>query len=124
MRVIKNLGGGKFIAIFEKKAQPDYKGTLKNGKTIIFEAKHTENDRIEQSRLTDTQVKLLTKYHSMNAQCYVLVTVQMRTFYFVPWQVWRDMKEIYGRKYMTIDELKKYQVPFVNGTIRFLNQMR
>ena len=36
MRPTKNLGNGKFIAFFEKKAQPDYKGTIKGGRTVMF----------------------------------------------------------------------------------------
>ena len=34
MRPTKSLGNGKFIAFFEKKAQPDYKGTIKGGRTV------------------------------------------------------------------------------------------
>lgn len=45
MRPIKNLGAGKFIAFFERKAQPDYKGVIKGGQAVIFEAKFTSADR-------------------------------------------------------------------------------
>ena len=37
---------GRYIACFVKQAQPDYKGVLCDGKAIIFEAKHTDKDRI------------------------------------------------------------------------------
>ena len=39
----------KFIAVFVKQAQPDYKGTLCDGTSIIFEAKHTDSDRDRKS---------------------------------------------------------------------------
>ena len=52
MRPTKDLGNGKFIAYYEKAAQPDYKGTLKGGRAVVFEAKHTDDDRIEYNRLT------------------------------------------------------------------------
>ena len=50
MHPTKNLGNGKFIAYYEKQAQPDYKGTIKGGRTVMFEAKFTAADRMEQSR--------------------------------------------------------------------------
>ena len=121
MRVIKNMGYGKFLAHFEKKAQPDYKGTLREGKTIVFEAKHTDGDRIEQNRLTDIQFQGLEKYSALGAECFVLVSIQMEIFALVPWTIWQNMKSIYKRKYMTSEELKEYQVPFRNGVIQFLN---
>lgn len=39
---------GQFIACFVKQAQPDFKGTLCDGTCILFDAKHTEKDRIQQ----------------------------------------------------------------------------
>ena len=42
-------------------------------------------------------------------------------FYRVPWPVWRDMAEIYGRKYMTHAELSRYEVPATAGFIKFLH---
>lgn len=48
MRPTKDLGNGKFIAFFEKAAQPDYKGTLKGGRAVVFEAKFTASDHIDQ----------------------------------------------------------------------------
>ena len=50
MRPTQNLGNGKFVAFFEKKAQPDYKGTIKGGRTVMFEAKFTTTGKMEQSR--------------------------------------------------------------------------
>lgn len=41
--------------------------------------------------------------------------------YRVPWPVWRDMAEIYGRKYMTHAELSRYEVPATAGFIKFLH---
>lgn len=55
MRPTKNLGNGKFIAFFEKKAQPDYKGTIKGGRTVMFEAKFTAKERMEQDRVEREQ---------------------------------------------------------------------
>ena len=37
---------GRFLACYTKQAQPDYKGILKGGRAINFEAKHTDSDRL------------------------------------------------------------------------------
>ena len=42
-------GKGQFLACYVKKAQPDFKGTLKGGCSIVFEAKITSADKIQQS---------------------------------------------------------------------------
>ena len=120
MRPIKSLGGGKFVAHYEKQAQPDYKGTLANGRAIVFEAKYTSADKIEQSRLTEEQCERLQKYSELGAIAFILVSVDLQNFYRVPWTVWRDMKEIYGHKHMTIEELEPFKIKATGGIIRFL----
>ena len=55
------------------------------------------------------------------AIAFVLVSVSLTDFYRVPWPVWRDMAEIYGRKYMTHAELSCYEVPATAGFIKFLH---
>ena len=47
MRPTKDLGNGKFIAYYEKAAQPDYKGTLKGGRAVVFEAKYTHSAQMK-----------------------------------------------------------------------------
>lgn len=43
---------GQFLACYIKAGQPDFKGTLTGGRAVVFEAKHTDSDRIEYGRLT------------------------------------------------------------------------
>jgi len=104
-----------------KQAQPDYGGTLKGGRSIYFEAKHTDDERIEQRRLTQEQQDDLEAHHKLGAIAFVLVSVSLTDFYRVPWPVWRDMAEIYGRKYMTHAELSRYEVPATADFIKFLH---
>ena len=59
MRPIKDMGGGKFLAVYTKAAQADYKGLLAGGRAINFEAKHTDTGRMEQSRVTEDQAERL-----------------------------------------------------------------
>ena len=111
---------GKFTACYTKKAQPDYKGTLKGGRSVVFEAKHTDSDRIEQSRLTDEQVASLTEHHRLGAATFILVSVGLQDFFRVPWEVWRDMKDIYGHKHMKLAELEPYRVQYIAGVLKLL----
>lgn len=110
MRPTKSLGNGKFIAYFEKKAQPDYKGTLKGGRALVFEAKFTSTDRMEQSRVLPGQQEYMEKHSRLGARCYVVIGFISGEVYRLPWEVWRDMKEVFGRKYVTEADVQKYRV--------------
>ena len=72
MRPTRDLGNGKFIAYYEKHAQADYKGTLKGGRTVLFDAKYTADTRIDQSRVTREQAEQLDKYQRMGADCFIV----------------------------------------------------
>ena len=97
---------GQFLACYTKQAQPDYGGTLKGGQSIYFEAKHTDDDRIEQRRLTQEQQDDLEAHHRLGAVTFVLVSFSLCDFYRVPWPVWRDMAETFGRKYGFFEEYR------------------
>lgn len=114
---------GQFLACYTKQAQPDYKGTLKGGRAVVFEAKHTDDDRIEFKRLTKEQRDDLEHHHKLGAVAFVLVSMSMTECFRVPWPVWRDMAATYGRKYMTRDELLPYKVPVVAGFVKFLDKL-
>ena len=112
---------GRFQACFTKQAQPDFKGALCDGSCIIFDAKHTEKDRIQQNAITEKQWETFDKYEAMKAKCYVVVSIGLKDFYRVPWETWKRMKEVYGHKYMEAGkELEPYRIPERNCTILFL----
>lgn len=112
MKPLKNCGDGTFLAIYTKKAQPDYKGVLYGGECIIFEAKYTDTDRIRQQAVTDTQAEIFERYQHMNAQCYVMVCMHGTEFFRVPWNIWKGMKKIFGHKYMTQKDLQNYRIQY------------
>lgn len=56
----------------------------------------------------------------MHAIAFVLVSVGLQNFYAVPWNFWRDMKRIYGRKYMNLHDLERFRVPIYKGMVDFL----
>ena len=49
-----------------------------------------------------------------------MVSFGLQDFYRVPWEVWRDMKDIYGHKHMKQDELEPYRVQYIAGVIKLL----
>lgn len=112
---------GQFLACYTKAAQPDFKGTLRGGRSVVFEAKHTEGDKIEYSRLTPKQVERLTMHYGLGAVAFILVSLGLKDFYRVPWEVWRDMKDIYGYKHMKRADLEPYRVQYIAGVIKLLD---
>lgn len=120
MKPIRDLGQGKFIACYEKHAQPDYKGTLAGGRTVIFDAKHTDEDRLLQRAVTEAQTVALNKHQEFGAVCFVLVSFGFQQFFNIPWEVFRTMKERYGRKYIKPEDVQEYRVSFNGSIIKFL----
>ncbi len=112
---------GQFLACYTKKCQPDFKGTLRGGTSIVFEAKFTSTGKIQQSVLLEQQAKALDLHEKLGAQCFVLVSFNFQSFFKIPWTVWRDMKEIYGRKYLTPQDMPEYRVKATGSIPDFLN---
>ena len=111
---------GRFLACFIKAAQPDFKGTLKGGRSVAFEAKKTVRDRIEYKAVTDEQNDRLEMHHQLGAAAFVLVSFGLQDFFRIPWEVWRDMKAIYGRKYIKQQECEPYRVRYISGVLKLL----
>lgn len=111
---------GKFIAVFLKQAQADYKGILAGGKSIMFEAKHTDTVTMPYGRLTPEQIDNLRSYDKFGAVCFILVSFNFKNFYRIPWVNWRDMKELYGRKHLKESDIQEFKVKFESGIINFL----
>lgn len=114
---------GRFRACYTKKAQVDFSGTLQGGRSVRFEAKQTNTDRFERSRLTDDQMKDLRGHQEMGARCFVLLCFGLTHFYRVPWGVWDNMRAIYGRQYVTEEDLVKYRIPYEGGVIKFMAEV-
>ena len=109
-----------FEGVFTKPAQPDFKGTLQEGRSVVFEAKATSTDRMEQREVTVEQERSLSSHAKLGAVAFVIVSLSLRAFYRVPWSTWTSMKENYGRKYMTAEDLAQYCIKEVGGILRFL----
>lgn len=111
---------GTVRGYYEKKGQPDYKGILCDGTGIMFEAKHTDQNRILQDVVSDTQWENLDIYEKYGAHCFVMVSIGLQRFYRVPWDIWKRMKNLFGHKYMNEKELEPYRLKERSCTILFL----
>lgn len=123
---VRQLGAmgreGRFPACYVKRAQPDYKGTLRGGRAIVFEAKHTERGMIARSAVTDAQSEQLDRHLALGALCAVAVSFGFRTFHFLPWEVFRNMKEEFGRKRIGPEDVARYRVHMDGGVLLFLGR--
>lgn len=121
MRILSSMKNGKFLCVFEKKAQPDFKGTLKGGRAVVFEAKCTTTDKLQQSVITPEQRERLDYHAGLGALCFVVISFDFKKYYRIPWYVFRDLKGRYGRKYIGIDDdISQYEIFYKNGILEFL----
>lgn len=122
MKPIRRLERGQFVSVFTKCAQPDFKGTLKNGGSVCFEAKFTEDMKIQQNVVSPEQSESLRLHQELGAGCYVVVCFNFEKYFAVPFKAWDKMKELYGRKYATPGDLENFEVvKNKDGVLDFLN---
>lgn len=119
-KVLELYDRGRFKGQFTKKANPDFEGTLKGGQSICFEAKYTSQKRMAKSVISDKQEEVLSYKSVLGAVVGVCVGIIDR-YFFVPWEVWDNMEEIYGKKSVSADDLAKFEVKFRHG-IMFLDR--
>lgn len=125
MKILKHIEDGRFETVFTKAAQPDFKGTIKGGKTVVFDAKYTEADKITYQVLSDFQRETLLQYKELGAMAFVLVGFADGAIYRVDIETWANMKDIFGRKYLKQEELENMSLRAkdINGVTDFLRIM-
>lgn len=121
--ITKKGKDGIVSGYYESMAQPDYKGILYGGHGVMFEAKHTDTDRIRQCAVTDKQAENLSVYYNFGAVCFVLVSVKFESFYRIPWTVWKNMKNLFGHMFMDEENLKPYKIKADINQIYFLDDI-
>lgn len=119
-RVMQLYKAGQFKGQFTANANPDFEGTLKGGRSICFEAKYTTTDRLKQDVVSEKQKEVLSLKHKLGGLVGVCGGIQNK-YYFIPWEVWTNMKSLYGRKYVKAEDITEYQVPYRHG-IMFLDK--
>lgn len=120
-RVLKLYDRGQFKGQFTDNANPDFEGTLKGGQSICFEAKYTSKDRIYKNVISDKQAAVLNYKSALGAVVGVCVGIMDRDF-FVPWEVWFNMEEIFGRKSVSAEDLERFRVKNRKG-VMFLDRI-
>ena len=89
--------------------------------TYLFDAKHTDSDRIRRSVITDTQEECFDRYQRFGARCYIVVSMGFEHFFRIPWDHFRDMKQRLGHLYMNSEELSPYEVKRQQGVLKILD---
>lgn len=111
---------GHFKAHYVKKAQPDFTGTLKGGKSVVFEAKNTDSTNLPFDRINKQQSLDLDYHEFLGARTFLLISFNLKRFYNVPWEDWKWMQENNGKKSVNEDELSEYHIVMHEGIIDFL----
>ena len=124
-KVVGRTGGrtSMMLCVNDKKSQPDFVGTLAGGKSIAFEAKHTDKGRIDYIKVTDYQREQLQKHQKFGADCYVAVGFSSdyddngkkyassfdfngdtEAVFFIPFNVWENMATLVGHKWFSLND--------------------
>lgn len=112
---------GHFKAHYIKKAQPDFAGTLKGGKSVVFEAKNTDSTNLPFDRISRQQALDLDYHSFLGAQTFILIGFSLKRFYAVPWEKWKWMQDNNCKKSVNEKELSEYQVSLNKGILDFLS---
>lgn len=120
LKMIRAGRGSEVVAVFEKKAQPDFQGTLQGGRSIVFEAKHTNDTNIKFDRITATQHKYLTKHELLGASVYIIISFNFKRFFLVPYYHWVCLEEALNKKSVNVQDLKEYEIDLERGFLNFL----
>ena len=120
---IKSRAHGIATIQFTAHAQPDYMGIVKNpdgtSSAIAFEAKYTMSNKLQQKAVTPTQAQALQKISDLGGITGVCAGINDE-YFFIPWEVFGNMKRYYGRQYVTAADVDEYKVKF-DGVIWFLD---
>ena len=65
-------------------------------------------------------IKSLGRHMKLGAECFVMVSFGFEQYFKIPWAVFREMKQHYGRKYITPEDVQEYKVRYIGGILQFL----
>ena len=126
-KVVGRTGGrtSMMICVNDKKSQPDFVGTISGGKSIVFEAKHSDKGRIDYGRVTDYQREMLRKHYEFGAECFVLVGFasdieddgkkyatafdfkgETEAVFMIPWNIWENMRTLAGHQWFSLNDCR------------------
>lgn len=111
---------GLFVACFKEKSGVDYKGTLKGGRSVVFEAKHTDSDVMKRDRLKEHQLEYLRRHEELGAICFVILSFGLQNYYKIPFSDWDNMKAVFGKVSVREKDIEKYKLKTISKRILFL----
>lgn len=115
-----NRQRGQYLAVFTKKAQPDFAGTLNDGRSVVFEAKHTQATNIPFDQISTQQEMDLSKHNELGAEVFILVSFAAKNFYKIPYQSWVHLKNTINKKSLNEKDLESYRIENHGRVIKFL----
>lgn len=121
-RMVGKSRNGQVVGFYEKQAQPDFQGTLKDGRSIVFEAKHTNSTNLEFDRISRVQSHELDRHSKLGAESYVIVSFKFEQFYLIDWKDWKQLKKTVGKKSVNRKDLAEYEIKLLNGRLAFLEE--
>lgn len=108
-RFIKPYSTNLFVGCYIKSAQPDYKGTLKGGRSIVLEAKSVSTGKISLSALTENEMAELVKHKELGACTGVIVYDSAEgNIYLLPIVMFERMQDLFNRKHIKLKEVEKF----------------
>lgn len=113
---------GQVVGFYGSTGQPDFAGTLKSGRSIVFEAKHTNSTNIPFERIAEHQKQALKKHHELGAKAFVLIAFKLDDIYKVPINDWVELEETINKKSVNEKDLAEYKLDKTKGMISFLEE--
>jgi len=92
-------------------------------KPVVHKVADQENhskDNLDTGVLTARQWESLERFAAIKARVNVAVGIRDK-YYFVPWQIFKDAKRIYGHKYLSQEDLEPYEVEDRGWAVLFLD---
>lgn len=123
-KILRGAGGKIKTAFPEKKSICDFLG-IQDGRAVAFEAKETNNTTsFLLSRIEPHQWAFLEKWYKNNGVTFVLIHLSShKEYYKIPMETllyFRHRAETGGRKSMTREEMKSFEVHIKNGILDYL----
>lgn len=114
--------GNQMVGFYNKSGQPDFAGTLKNGRSVVFEAKHTNSTNLPFERVAPHQKQALNAHCDLGAEAFILVAFKLDSIYKIPIKDWLELEKTIGKKSLNEKDLAKYKLSKDKGLINFLKE--
>lgn len=114
--------GNQVVGFYNKSGQPDFAGTLKNGRSVVFEAKHTNSTNLPFERVAPHQKQALNAHCDLGAEAFILVAFKLDSIYKIPINDWFELEKTVDKKSLNEKDLAEYKITNKKGLINFLEE--